>query len=176
MSNLIFIGGVHGVGKTQLSSDLERQLKLETYSASKLISDIKKIRFAKNKRVKNIRDNQEILLYAINQLDIRSKFFILEGHFCLINEEGEITRIPENSFRKLNPKGIIVKIDDVEKISDRLSRRDMEQFDIAFLKSFQEEEIDYAKEISQGLGIPYLIYSAESSISSIRKFIESLKT
>ncbi|BFT76142.1 ATP-binding protein [Paenibacillus sp. P36] len=176
MYNLIFIGGIHGVGKTSLCKLLSKEYNIPSYSASKLISDAKNIEFADNKRVKDIDNNQEILIRALNQIDINSKFILLEGHFCLINEFGQITRIPKQTFYNLYPKAFILLKESVEEISTRLRNRDAQLFNKSFLESFQEEEIAYAKEVSQSLQIPCIIHSKESSMESLMSFFDNIVT
>lgn len=50
--------------------------------------------FSADKFVSDIDDNKVLLLDAINDLRQADKEFILDGHFCLLNENGVITRIP----------------------------------------------------------------------------------
>lgn len=61
-----------------------------------------------------------LLLNAINELRQAGEEFILDGHFCLLNEDGVITRIPMETYTLLkldvmillleNPK-ILVEMD-----------------------------------------------------------------
>ncbi len=50
--------------------------------------------FTADKFVSDIDDNKVLLLDAINDLRQADKEIILDGHFCLLNENGVITRIP----------------------------------------------------------------------------------
>ena len=54
MNNMIFVGGIHGVGKTSFCKKISKAYSLEFYSASALISEIKKEQFSKNKMVEHI--------------------------------------------------------------------------------------------------------------------------
>jgi hypothetical protein len=69
-NNLIFVGGIHGVGKTTLCKKLTEELHFNHYSASQLIKMLKSENGDgdnKNKGVKNIDGNQDLLITAINQ-------------------------------------------------------------------------------------------------------------
>ncbi len=57
--------------------------------------------FLVDKFVSGIDDNQAILLDAINKLQQADEEFILDGHFCLLNEDGVITRIPMERYTLL---------------------------------------------------------------------------
>ncbi len=59
----------------------------------------KKSEIAKDKRVENIHMNQDILVDAINENLNDRMLYVLDGHFCLIKENGEISKVPEQTYR-----------------------------------------------------------------------------
>lgn len=81
---MIFISGVHGAGKSYFCKEVKNQLKLNAYSASKLIVDLKKEEFAKDKLIPDIDENQVCLLTAIDGLNESEEQYLLDGHFCLL--------------------------------------------------------------------------------------------
>lgn len=174
MNTLIFIGGIHGVGKTYFCNNIVNKFNLKAYSASELISRIKGEQFNKLKRVENINKNQDILIEAIDHLVDKNNFFFLDGHFCLLNKEGRITRVPVRTFENLSPKAIIVLIESVEKIIDRLYKRDNIQYDKEVIELFQGEELVYSLDISGKLQIPYLAFSNSQNSSKVYEFIEKI--
>lgn len=91
---MIFVSGIHGVGKTYFCNMVKDKLGINNYSASQLIAGRREKGFSADKFVSDIDDNQVLLLNAINELRQTGEEFILDGHFCLLNEEGVITRIP----------------------------------------------------------------------------------
>ncbi|WP_268624269.1 ATP-binding protein [Paenibacillus alvei] len=171
MKKLLFVGGVHGVGKTHVCESISKKFNIPTYSASSLISSRKKEMFSKNKRVSDINHNQDLLIDALSQLGLEKNYYLLEGHFCLLNKVGEITRVPKETFFKLSPEVIIVLTDYVEAISHRLKNRDDTHYDLVFLDEFQHEEISYAKEIAELLKIPYYEYNCTVSKGLFEKQI-----
>ncbi|MDO9566554.1 MAG: AAA family ATPase [Candidatus Desulfaltia sp.] len=100
---MIFISGVHGVGKSYFCEEVKRRLGLNAYSASMLISELKKERFEKNKLIRDIDDNQDYLLSAIKRIRGSEKFYLLDGHFCLLNAQGQVQRIHLQTFLDLKP-------------------------------------------------------------------------
>jgi adenylate kinase len=155
LRKLIFIGGVHGVGKTFFCDQIAKEINLITCSASKIIADKRKQEFSNNKRISHIKENQDILLEAIEDLSLEENVLLLDGHFCLVNKENKIEPIPQDTFSKLSPRGIIVLTDAPINIYSRLSMRNKGVvFDSEFIEKLQNEEVSYSKKISKSLEVP----------------------
>ena len=82
---MVFVSGVHGVGKSYFCGILKERLNISSYTASSLISGRKKARFSTDKRVADIDVNQLYLLEAVKELKDRNEEFLLDGHFCLLD-------------------------------------------------------------------------------------------
>lgn len=93
----------------------------------------------------------------------------MDGHLTLLNKNGEIERIPEETFFEINPKILIIKIADAKSIYERLKQRDNKEWDINKLIAMQNEELTYAKEIASKLAIPFYQINdgQEKELSSI---------
>lgn len=174
MKGLIFIGGIHGVGKTYLCKEISIKLNLKHYSASELISRVKKELFSRNKYIDNIDKNQNILLESINKYIDVNQWFLLDGHFCLLNKEGKIIKVPEKTFCELSPKGIIVLKDSAERIISRLNKRDNMEYELSLIQSFQEVELDYSREIAHELNVPLFVHNCTNHTRDLYKFIYRL--
>ena len=61
-----------------------------------------------SKVVKNINDNQGLLLSSIEKHVDKNSTIILDGHFCLLNSEKQITPIPLETFTCLSPAALVV--------------------------------------------------------------------
>lgn len=117
---MIFVSGIHGMGKIYFCNIIKDKQGIKNYSASQLIAGRREKSFSADKFVSDINDNQVLLLNAINELRQAGEEFILDGHFCLLNEDGVITRIPMETYTLLkldvmillleNPK-ILVEMD-----------------------------------------------------------------
>ena len=137
---MIFVSGIHGVGKSYFCNIMKKRLDVESYSASQLIAARRNEGFSENKLVSDIDDNQDLLVEAIDELRKAGKEFILDGHLCLLNESGEITRIPRNTYMLLKPDVIILLTEKPEIIADRRLKRDNICQDVSEIVEFQNEE------------------------------------
>jgi adenylate kinase len=172
--SIFFIGGIHGVGKTTLCQFLSDKLPLNHYSASDLIKKYTQIDFPKNKHIKDISGNQDILISALDEFLEPNENCILDGHFCLLNSAGEITKIPLSTYIEMKPKAIICLFDDVNVIYERLVGRDRHGHDIEMLEKFQSDEIEYSRQVADHLDVPYFSGNPISDRQQIRSFIEGI--
>lgn len=168
---MIFISGIHGVGKSYFCKKLKEITGVESYTSSSLIEQRKKVSFSVDKKIIDINDNQNYLLLAVEELKTKNSFFVLDGHFCLLDIEGNITRIPEQTFIDLKPEAIVLLTEKEEIIAERRMYRDGIEIDLAITRRFQEAEIGYAKEIAMRLGVPIKISKGAEDIQSTIEFI-----
>lgn len=153
--NIIFIGGIHGSGKGTVCKGIESKTDLIHITASQVLrwNEISKL---DNKLVEDIASTQERLIYGLKNLIRKDKQYLLDGHFCLLNSLGIPSKIEENIFDIICPRIIAIVIDDVEKILERLEKRDAKKYDAKLLNELQEMEIEYAKYLSKNYSIPYI--------------------
>lgn len=97
--------------------------------------------------------------------------YVLDGHLCLLNGETKISRINSDVIIQLNPQMILNKVSDPSEIFKRLKQRDNKKYNINFLESFQNEEIQYARELSEILKIKLLTIDDDFKIDEIVKII-----
>ena len=145
---MIFVSGVHGVGKSYFCKLVKDSVGIETYSASALISAKKRSGFSKEKLIPDIDENQQFLLWAVDELRTLCQNFILDGHFCLLNASGEVQRVPYDTFAMLKPDAIVLLTENPEIIASRRKRRDGIEVAIESIKYFQREERLYANEVA----------------------------
>ncbi|MCY9697582.1 ATP-binding protein [Paenibacillus alginolyticus] len=170
MRNLIFVGGIHGVGKSTFCSEISDNHGIKVHSASKLIALKKKETYTKDKRIQDINSNQIYLLEALDEVE-SNQVFLLDGHFCLLDINGGITRIPKQTFIDISPRVIVVLIDSVNEIISRLQARDSHVHNHSVIKEFQDEEISYAKIISEELNVPLFIIDSENRDNKIQALL-----
>ncbi len=169
---MIFVGGIHGVGKTTVCQVIHDEFQIDHYSASALIANAKREEFGVAKQVADIETNQDFLTRVLKDMQIGSRWFLLDGHFCLIDTRSQITRVPEDTFRQLAPRGIITMQDTVNKIKGRLLNRDNFVYDEPFLEQFQDEELRYAVELANMMHIPHVvIHTNEPQIRKLEEFL-----
>ena len=151
---IIFVGGVHGVGKSEFSNMVSHTLGISHLSASELISQQRKAPAAISKRVQDVGGNQDALITAIESHPIDGRKFILDGHFCVFDSLGMIQKIPIETFRKLAPVAVVVLLDEVDQIQERLRIRDKKNSQPELLKQLQNTEREHAEMVCSHLKIP----------------------
>lgn len=173
---LVFVGGVHGVGKTTLCKKLESETGFTHYSASDLIKKVKSEAVEEGKKaVRNIKGNQEILVVAIDKYLNETDTTILDGHFCLLDPEQKISKIPAETFIEISPSAIAVAFDAPENIREKINNRDGSNYDLELIRLFQSAEIEYSKEIAERLIIPHFLFDVSNDMTSFVKFIEDTR-
>jgi adenylate kinase len=155
LGDLIFIGGVHGVGKGTICREICKQTNLVHISASEVLkwSEISNLT---NKRVDNIQDTQDRLIVGLTKVIEENKSYLLDGHFCLFNSSESVEKVPIRIFEKIAPRLIAVVTTDVALIKKRLEKRDGKTYSLDLLECMQNTEKIYAKEISLAIRIPFV--------------------
>lgn len=160
---IAFIGGIHGVGKSTICQQICRELNTEYLSASELLEweDINDD--AKNKQVKDIPFTQNRLIAGLSNTIQKGHFYLLDGHYCLLNEKTEVEKISVDIFMQINPKALGLIQGDIREIKTRLDLRDNRIYDYRLLEHLQNSEFDNAKEISVALKVP--LYIEKSNVA-----------
>lgn len=154
---MIFVAGIHGVGKTIFCKEMENKLEARTYSGSKLITQKGNQEFPQNKHIIGIENNQSVLLAAVADINKKDDFYLLDGHFCLLNSFNQVTRIELSVFAALAPQAIILLTESPETIISRRENRDNIEINREETEHFQNEEILYATEVAKYLDIPLFV-------------------
>ncbi|WP_099545580.1 ATP-binding protein [Maribacter sp. 4G9] len=160
---IAFIGGIHGVGKSTICQHICRVLNMKYLSASELLKWEDISDDAKNKKVKDIHFTQNRLIAGLTNAIQKEQYYLLDGHFCLLNEKAEVEKISMDVFKQINPKALGLILGDITEIKTRLALRDNKNYDFELLEQLQNSELDYAKEISVALKIP--LYIEKSNVA-----------
>lgn len=157
---MIFISGIHAVGKGYFCGLVKKELGIETYSASNLISNARNAGFNSDKLVADTEENQQYLLAAVQELRESGTDFILDGHFCLINKStGNLERISLETFTTLTPEAIVLLTEKPKVIVERRNTRDRIDETPEHVEQFQNMEKQYAKEVAELLNAKLFISS-----------------
>ena len=167
-SKVIFIGGIHGVGKTYFRNKFLRPAGWYGISASEIIKQ-KSGEVNLNKRVTKVKSNQELLKEGF--VPIKQNFYkvVLDGHFSLINVTGQVTLVPEDTFTKIKPVAIIVLTAPINIIQSRLCKRDNQKYSKDFVSNFQKKEIKYAKKVAKLLSIPIIVIDSTEQVAHLQR-------
>lgn len=143
----VFVGGIHGTGKSVFASACSKDLGLDHISASNIIYQQNVL----DKNVADIDKNQDVLVTGFYSLP--SSRYIMDGHYALLDKNSSISRIPINTFTLLKPKRLVLLTSRIEQIYTRLLKRDGKQYSLDLLSAMQHEEKKYYLELCEHLSV-----------------------
>lgn len=155
---ILFVGGVHGVGKSTLCDEIAPDLQANHVSSGDLLQWS-----GASKVVEDLVANQETILNALEHLNPKPETMLLDGHYCLLTDQGRAEPVPLRFFRHLNPVALLLVEADVEEISKRLAKRDGSAPSMAALEELCKLEAKSAQRISEVLGLPLRIVSSNDA-------------
>ena len=97
-NSIIFVGGIHGVGKSTLCKKACELIGIKYLSASSVLNWAKVNNNQKSKKVQDITQTQDLLINGLKKFITDEKVYLLDGHFCLLNKRSEICKIPVGTF------------------------------------------------------------------------------
>lgn len=159
---VIFVAGVHAVGKTTACTRAAASLGLVHYAASSLIEAERAGAIPKQgKVVPDVNRNQELLICGVEKARERHQGrIILDGHFTLSKPDGKIEAVALDVFRAIVLDGVVVFQDNPEDIAMRLELRDGEARNPDAIALHQNAELTHAHVVSRELSVPLKILSA----------------
>ncbi|ATN11240.1 hypothetical protein CRN80_17055 [Pseudomonas sp. FDAARGOS_380] len=154
---VVFVAGVHGVGKTYLCERFATVSGIQHASASALIkSELKTSNWESDKLVSDIDSNQIALTVAVKRITENSRRLLLDGHFILKKHDNTLAAVHEHTFKDLNLSLICLIESEAETIRQRLISRDSNAFS-GNIENFLQEEKSRAHYISKLFDIPLII-------------------
>jgi adenylate kinase len=160
---VVFVAGVHGVGKTYLCERFAAETGIIHSSASSLIEgELKSANWKSNKLVSDIESNQIALKKAVNRLNANNSKLLIDGHFVLRDSTGILVNITEDIFKDLALSAIVLIECPSKTVSERLLTRD-KNTSTGDISEFLEAEKKRATYISTTLSIPLLILNQPST-------------
>lgn len=159
---VVFVAGVHAVGKTTVCEQVANECKVAHYSASSLIKAEKQSAIADHgKAVADVSGNQQLLVAAVERIRSQSEqVIILDGHFTLINGSGSIEPLSIELFQQLSLVDVVLFRDSPNMIASRMGERDGELPDPDGIAQHQELEIRHAEQVCRELDIPFHVSEA----------------
>lgn len=169
----ILLVGIHGVGKTTLMNKLKESIDLTALSISDLIrqagNDIKR----EEKYTTNIQNNQYLWKEKLKEYSfLKDELVVLDGHFTLLDKNGEIVELPFETFDGIDVRKIVLKRELSSVIKDRLENRDKTLWNIDFIDNFQETEPKRAQQFSVEKNIPLLEINDGVQIEEVLGFLK----
>ncbi len=172
-SSMVFVGGIHGVGKSTLCQKAFGPAGYQCVTASTLI-DKHGQRIIGKKLVDDVSYNQAALLDQLSSAKEQYCRLILDGHFTLINRREQIEPIEPKVFEEMKPNQLILIKGNTAEIANRLKTRDGKRWSSSFLKKFQSVEESHARYVSAKIGVPLYVFENTASPGRIAKSIQRI--
>ena len=156
--SIVFLAGVHGVGKGFLGEPVAKSLGISRFTASQLIREEKGLTtWGKDKKTSDLDDNQLALIRAVNQRHMTHRNILLDGHFVLRNAQGVLSPLDNAVFAALGLAGVILLTDEPTVIASRLLARDKSDTNVQAISSLADAELAHAQNVCRELELPLTI-------------------
>jgi adenylate kinase len=153
--SLIFLAGVHGVGKGFLGAPAASTLGISHFTASQIIREEKgQVTWGADKKTADLDDNQSALIRGVTRKRLTCREVLLDGHFVLRNSEGRLTPLEKFVFKELQLAGVVLLTEETQIIVDRIERRDGCKIDASEIFELAEAEYTHARKVCDELKIP----------------------
>ena len=170
-TDTVFIGGIHGAGKTTFCRTLAPILGLQHLTASDLIREAGVLQI--DRVVADMDVNQARLVAALQDRARNGHRILLDGHFCLITPSRSVARVPSSVFAQILPRRLLLIEADACQVEERLRRRgDTTTTDRKFIEEFAAAERQHAISVSSELDIPLKAINSATPIVEVRFFLE----
>jgi len=153
--NIIFFGGIHGVGKGTICNNISKKYSIPHFSASEVLK-WEEISEKSNKKVIDFDLTQERLINGLKKIVKPNHTYLLDGRFTLLDKDGKPKKISSDTFFKIQPIAIVVVTQNVEIILKRLKKRDNNKYDYQTLEKMQELELNHSYTIANEMKIPFI--------------------
>ena len=148
----IFVGGVHGSGKTFLCERIQKELGC-TYISASLLLQWKKV----EKEVDNVVQNQirlkQLLLDCMND----NQLYLIDGHFALWNKERKIEMVSLKFFEGIGIKCVVLVWNDIEVILKNLKQRSGLRYSSKIIAELFEVEKNNSIYVADYLKVPFFL-------------------
>ncbi|MFA0630604.1 ATP-binding protein [Vibrio sp. 10N.222.49.A3] len=169
MSKLIFISGVHGVGKSTLCKQINKFVDIPTHSCSDIIKSNSEY-VETSKFVDKAEANQKALLFGLSQF--KEQQLLLDGHFCLVGKNNDIIELSYQVFDDIGPSLIINVFADSKEIHRRLLSRDENALPLELIQKLQTQESNNVHEFAKSRNIPVFDYESGSDIEPLLQLLK----
>lgn len=170
----IFIGGIHGAGKTHLSERLSQELGIKHYSAGQLLSDrLPKRKGTALRHAETLESDQLFVIQRLRELANPLEYVVLDGHFALATEGAGVVPIPKEYFELLEPVALLLLDTPVNEVRRRLTVRDGHAPLVSLIQELRSQELATAYRVSQELSVPLCVLSGSDAFLQASTFISS---
>jgi adenylate kinase len=171
---VIFLTGVHGVGKSFLGAQVAKSLNLDHCTASQLIRDEKgHATWGDDKRVTEVDDNQLALIRAVERRRELGKDLLLDGHFVLRDASGQLVKLSKDVFGRLMLTAVVLLTESTQTIADRRFGRDAIKVGTESIIEHAAEVYRHTNEVCTDLRVPLTVLHS-ANVAKLTEAVDSI--
>lgn len=170
----LLVAGSYGVGKSTLCKEISKLTKIPFFSAGDLIGNVVGEDYSRDKKIKNISNNQNVLSYQVKELLLVHKKIILAGHFCVYNSNSEICLINDDLFSNLYISKILLLEAPAKVIFEHLLIRDKCEYDVKQLDTLLNYERKQATNVSKLINVDIIYYQMKYDGKDVNRCVKQL--
>lgn len=150
----VFVGGVHGAGKTFLVQPTCAQLGVRYATASQLIRARRgSENWSPSRFVTDVEGNQQLLVAAISDLSEAGERLVLDGHFVLRKDVEVHQEIDLGTFAQLRIRAILLIEAPSQVVAERLAKRGDQTWTASEIERLALREATHARATARELGV-----------------------
>jgi adenylate kinase len=163
--SLIFVGGIHGVGKGNFCRALAPLIGAVTVSAGRILTTagLQSV----EKPVSSVEANQAFLVKEVRARLRDHSVLLLDGHFALFRPDGEVSAIPVEVFEQLAPAYVVVLTAAPDLVRVRLLQRDGVAYSTDQLAALQAMELAQSSYVAGRLSVPLSVVGEDVSVQTV---------
>lgn len=159
---VIFVAGVHGVGKSTLCSKFAEE-GIPSFDASALIQRHTGEAFGTGKVTATPQSNQAFLRREVDMLVNVYSLFFLCGHFCLFDKDLHPLLLPLDIFSQLHLERILLLEAPVASVVGNMEKRDGVRYSAGCISDLMDCERRQAHRAVEQCGCPLVQHSMKYS-------------
>lgn len=157
---VVFVGGVHGVGKSTCCAQVAQLTGCLHVTASEIIRRERAQAISSaGKLVADVDGNQRLLIRGFHALrqEAGTTPILLDGHFAMRDGLGDIQTVAVGVFRSLGIDSVVCLVDAASAIAARIWQRDGTGPADREIADLQDAELSHARLVAADLAIPFTL-------------------
>ncbi|MBC7705458.1 MAG: AAA family ATPase [Rhodoferax sp.] len=157
---VVFVGGVHGVGKSTCCAQVAQLAACLHVTASEIIRRERSEAIASaGKLVADVDGNQRLLISGFHTFRVQAgtTSILFDGHFAMRDGLGEIRAVSVDVFRSLGIDRVVCLVDEPSAIATRIQQRDGSALAEREIAELQDAELRHARLVAAALAVPFTL-------------------
>ena len=170
---VLFVGGVHGVGKSTCCAQVAQLAGCLHVTASEIIRrELAGAIASSGKLVADVEGNQSLLVRGFRTLqgEAGTTSILLDGHYAMRDIRGDIQSVSAEVFMALGIDQLVCMVDEPHAIATRTSLRDGQAPANREIADLQDAELQNARLVAAVLGVPFTLLHC-GDVKGLRRLV-----